>query len=129
MQSTVSRYVVHAVHVRHFSGSVAKYARLTAKLWHEAMHLEGVLTKWQRIWLLACLVAKTPWWVLIKPMGLVFSTKSISDGHICVHECGRTYQCTHHVRECVQYHLLTVPIWQRTQLWDSNRVESWLMQH
>ena len=55
------------------NGGYVLYWKLYFQLWHKFLTIN--LSIWQKIYGAFLLIIKTPWWLFIKPLGIIFSTK------------------------------------------------------
>jgi len=73
MIETLNRNKVENTSVRKYGGYLI-YWKLYFQLWQ--LSAVKVFTPWQRFQTIVIILIKTPWWLAIKPLGCLFSTKT-----------------------------------------------------
>lgn len=75
MTLTVNNKTIDKTSTQYFGGYKA-YFQLYFQLWRMYFKNKTIFTKWQRFHTIVVMIVKTPWWLLIKPLGSVFSVKT-----------------------------------------------------
>lgn len=74
----VSRHSIKKIHISRNGGYVA-YFKLYPTLWR-MLYNAPLISKPKKIGIGFLLILQTPWWLILKPLGVLFSTKSLITG-------------------------------------------------
>lgn len=82
---TVETRTLRVNHVyRNREGGFLLYFKLYMELWSQLGVIKNSIPFWQLLWFVVIMIIKTPWWLIIKPLGCVFSTVTRFNGEFTI---------------------------------------------
>jgi hypothetical protein len=97
---------VHNVHTNRNGGFLA-YFKLTIQIWKQFFGIRQFASKSQQFGIFFLMSIKTPYWIFIKPLFIVFSTKSVIKGEFQLSNGRLSPQ--HSMEKSVTYRFLNIP--------------------